>query len=463
MKSKLSSYNSLHAIFILALAVRLSFIFIGAKSYYGDNIHVNGDSRSYTDSFKNLVEEGHYTFDFNNPDASFGRLPGYPIFWGISYVIVGEEYANLSSSILQAIVDSLSAILIVLISRKIFIDQSNGVIAGLLYAVYPFSIVWTPIIGTETLGIFITLIFFFWIYSHDLSKFNNQVIGGILCAIAFYIRPYLGILIVAGILHILLEMKISKKGFISAFVFCCTFVILYSFWPIRNYFNHDRIILLKPTSAGYERYSSDVSAARAWIYCWSHDADLYLDAIANNQSVNIPKKVLESEEQKKQFQDIKELAYECGSGFYNWRTYKRFQGENCNEVISNGFDTLRKEFINSNFATFLFKVPILNISKFFFKNQLSSESSNNILIWLLFAGRSLLLVLAIIGIVLSFKKNHLAIHFFIVFMLLFISFYVRQMEMRYMLQAEILLLFYSVFAIGRGWQLISNKKFNLSE
>src|SRR5215213_2957132 len=87
-----------------AVFIRVSYIVFGFYSK-GDSFFVNYDSFSYTDSIINFFEKGIYSFEPDFPDAAFGRLPGYPLFWGLHYLIFGK-HAYLAVAITQAVLDS---------------------------------------------------------------------------------------------------------------------------------------------------------------------------------------------------------------------------------------------------------------------------------------------------------------------------------------------------------------------
>src|SRR5215208_5212074 len=94
----------------VALFIRLAYILFGFYSG-GTSFFVNNDSFSYTDSIINFFEKGIYSFDVDFPDAAFGRLPGYPLFWGLHYLIFGK-HAYFAVAITQAVLDSLATYLV---------------------------------------------------------------------------------------------------------------------------------------------------------------------------------------------------------------------------------------------------------------------------------------------------------------------------------------------------------------
>ncbi len=439
--------KALLVILIAGLVLRLAFVFWGAKIYYGHDGHVNGDTFSYTQSFINWHEKGEYTFDLKNDDAHFGRLPGYPAFYGIHYVLFSEQNANAALSITQAILDTLSIFLIYQIGLLLFRKEIFALASAIVYAFNPFVIVWIPVVGSESLATFITILFFYLLLIKKNNHSKDILLGGV-AAMAFYVRPYLGILTVSIVLYYFLGAGITKSFFRHALLAAVTFLICYSAWPLRNYFNYNRVELLMPSTTGYDRYSADIVAARAWIYCWSPDADFYLDEIAQGRgSQNFPKELFSTSNEISTTDSLMHMAMQCGKGFRTWQ-YKTTDTVLCTDEVANKFNTLRQQYKNNFPIRYHFSVPLQNLKKFFFKSSLTTHRSSSAMTKVLFGLRTVLIAVSLLGLILFWRKEIAPIIFFVAFMLLFICFYVRQLEMRYLLQAEVLLFIFSGPCIG---------------
>ncbi|UOQ55182.1 glycosyltransferase family 39 protein [Hymenobacter cellulosivorans] len=186
------------------LVLRLLFLWVGADIYYqGRSPYVNNDSYSFTQSFYNLVEHGIYTFNPKNPEAAFGRLPGYPFFWGAHWLLFDEQYVNQAVAYTQALLDTAAIYLVYATARAFTRDIRAAWMAGLLYAGYPFIIVWLTMTGSEALGTFLTIVLFWWLATRPVTK-ATAVGAGLLIGVAFMVREYLGILLLGTVFWVYL-------------------------------------------------------------------------------------------------------------------------------------------------------------------------------------------------------------------------------------------------------------------
>jgi Gpi18-like mannosyltransferase len=152
--------KSIFIILLLGLLVRIIFYFFGGEIYFGKtDFQVGGDSAWWFINIKNLVDYGIYTDNINNPLGYFTRTPGYSFFLGIFYLLLSKDqiltfkYAVIA----QIILDVLSILFMYLISLSIFNNYKNALITALIYALYPFIIVWNVVAYAESLSVFLFL------------------------------------------------------------------------------------------------------------------------------------------------------------------------------------------------------------------------------------------------------------------------------------------------------------------
>jgi hypothetical protein len=467
--SSLFKNKFLLAIVVIGLLVRIGFLLVGAKAYYGPlNVFTNGDSSSYMMSFKNLVEHGAYTFDFLEPEASFGRLPGYPFFYGVHYLIFGEQHAMQAVACTQIFLDCVSIVLIFLITSKL-VSESNynaPYVASSIYAIYPFIIVWTTIIGTELLATFLILSWFYTLLSNSKS-WSHYFLLGIEIALLFYVREFLGITLLITCLYFLFSKNEGWKQAIRACVLVGVgFGALYIWWPARNYIYQHRVVLVKPERAGFANYKVDMTSYLDWVHSWSNESTYWLQQALVNSHPNFPAAIFASPQEQEQAQFLVKQANECGSSFYLYKNLAKIHYDDvqamrnnkdytieCNAEIQQGFDRLRISFKQRHPIAYYMKVPLENLYKVVFKSGTQSSdgaSKKGLILALVFGYRTLLLIIGIIGLIVYRRvKGVQPIIVFWTFMVVFLCWYFRQLEMRYLLQADVLLLIPASLIIGQ--------------
>ena len=86
------------------------------------------------------------------------RAPGYPFFLSIIYVLFGHSYAAVK--IIQSLIGSLTCLFVFLIGERLF-TKRVGVIAAGVAAVYPYLVVYTGVLLSETLFVFLSMGFLY--------------------------------------------------------------------------------------------------------------------------------------------------------------------------------------------------------------------------------------------------------------------------------------------------------------
>ena len=438
-------------IFLVGLASRLLFSFWGSKFYYGQLTYTFGDSFSYTQSIINLIQIGTYSFDLSNPDAALYRGPTYPIFWGLHYLIFGDK-AYLAVAVTQSILDVFSGFLIYLILQKAGYGKLTGVLGMTLYLITPTLLVHVPITGTETFGIFITLLVAYAAVSFKSKKGLFAI--GVLCGIALMTRQYLGLLLPIAILYATShgQKLISLRSTITASMITAGFLTVVSPWFLRNWINHDAPTVLMGKTTGYEAYNIDYLAFNRFYTLYFVD----VTPIVKNIAVNGNDGLIYDEKIEKYSEELKEAAFlskTCGSSFAQWRAYALNAPQeleiNCNEEISKRYMDLRQRVLEEQGISRNIEVPLKNVGKALFKSELTKSAGDfkDKIINTVFMYRTALIALGLAAIFLI-PRNRLKI--FIIFpiaLILYISFITRQVEIRYLAQADALLIIFSAISL----------------
>ena len=427
---------------VFGLVLRISFVLYGGDLYYkGHDPFTNGDTDSYTKGFINLWEHGFYSFNPLNPDAAFGRLPGYPFFWGLHYIVFGKQHVFQAVAYSHCLLDTVAIYLVYATAKALTRDLRAAWISALLYASYPFVLIWMTVSTSEVVATFLTIVVFWWLTTRPVTV-RNSVLAGLLVGLALLVREYLGILLIPVFFWVYCAKGMGRSFVLMSPMATLAFLLLYIGWPIRNYVFQHRFMLLKPSTAGYDRYAEDVITARQWIYSWTPDANSYLEGIAGTAALpRFPAEVFASSAEATRAQALISRARECGTGFYTWRAGQHYsRPDNCNTELAVGFTALENSYKQRHPFRYRAYVPLLNLKKAFFKNQFL-QGGGSWFVSLVFCYRSALLLISLWGaFLLRHRQISWLLSFFFCFMYLFICVAIRQLEMRYLIQADAIIL-----------------------
>ena len=445
--------HRLPALLLAALGVRILFLFWGSVRYYGpgEARFVNGDSPSYAQSALNLLRLGRYTFDPSLPDAAFGRLPGYPLFWAIHALIFGEAGAYLAVAVSQVLLDTLGVYLIWLVARRAGGSERTAWIAAALVAFYPFSLIWVTVTGTETMGVFLCLLFLGLLTRLTTSR--TALVLGAVAGVAFLTRPYLLTFLPAALAYWYASgIRGSLLANRAAMLFLA-FALVYLPWPARNLLNHDRLILTKPLSAGYLHFYPDFAAFRAWVYAWQPGLEPYhRQVIGGTAPMDFPPGIFADEEERAEADRLISRGYACGTGFRTWMNLSPTVPP-CDTEVAAGFQALRSSYMERHPVRGWIVVPALNLRKAVFKSALDRSWSRpglgDLGAQALFLVRTALVLLGFAGIV-AFRRTPAVVAVAAVSLPIYLAFawVFRQIEMRYLIQADVLLLLPAAMALA---------------
>jgi 4-amino-4-deoxy-L-arabinose transferase-like glycosyltransferase len=477
------AWHKVWPLLLVGLLIRFLFLVIGAKIYYAgrqSDIYTNGDSYSYILSFHNLLRFGSYSFDLTEPEASLGRMPGYPFFYGLHYLVFGR-YALLAVAITQVLLDTIGIWLLYSITSRLAPAGSRApMLAALLLVFYPFSIIWVTIIGTESLGLLLVLL---WWATLLLARRHtlNWVLLGALLAVILYVREFLGVCLAITGLYLALyaaRRRFSKAGLRPLILVMVGFLALYTWWPVRNYLTMGRFVPLKPAAAGYANLREDTQAALAWVLTWTNDVTMGIEEIMFAKQPAFPAHVISTPAEKQLIDSLIVLSRTCASSFHVGLTlqagaigtpdtstdglgqYRRAQfantlrHHNCNQQVAAGFQRLQASYQHRHPIRSRVEVPLQNLQKILFKNQFKTKNGAALTMAqrissLLFTWRSILLAIGLIG---AWRYRKLAglgpALLFSAIIYGYMAIVFRSMEMRYLLQADVLLLVPAAFLLA---------------
>lgn len=447
--------NHLFVIIAAGFFIRILFYLFGAKIYYGNaDFMVGGDTLSWVTSIINLIDHGTYSVNLNKETGYFFRPPGYSFFIGFFYLISEKNIDTTYILIVwaQLILDTISIWLIYKIVQKIFSNKLFSAITAFLYATYPFIIVWNPVVYAETVSVFFLLLGL-WFFANDKLKYN-YFFSGLILGFAALTRLQIIFIFPAIGLALLIQYKKNIPQLLRISVpVTIAFILSYGLWPLRNYVNYNRAIFSQDLSA-LPCWDIDIMSFRDYIYSVKTDWDPQMTQIMKGERVDWPDASFIVPEDSGKLNYATRLCHECGLGFSVFMKNAHLRKNNvpidssCSKEISMVFHELQQNQIKYNWWNVYLWVPLSNLKKCFFKSGLYKPSNAivNMFTTILFGFRSVLILLGLFGIVLFLKVNRklpslfLMILFFLMFSYLSLSFIYRNMEMRFLIQPDLLLL-----------------------
>lgn len=140
------------ALFVLALVVRIAFVLLFAAPPKNDML--------WNDAVGWNLAQGHgFTASQHEPRVpGVYRTPGYPFFLAGVYSLFG--HSHLAAYLAQALLDSISAVLIGLIGLALA-SAPLAVVTSVLYAVYPYAAIHCGVLHQDILLTFATLLVLF--------------------------------------------------------------------------------------------------------------------------------------------------------------------------------------------------------------------------------------------------------------------------------------------------------------
>lgn len=225
------------AVFLLALIIRAVFVFHTA----GMNLHY--DSDYFDEVARNILAgKGHIAYDVMGADRQSLMAPLYPAFLA-GLFLFGHSW--LAVQLCQSVLGAMTCVLVYLVGKRLA-NPRVGCIASLASAMYPFLVVLTRELMSETLFIFVLTAWMWFVARQDFESLmtpKRQAISGILQGIFTLIRA-LTLLLPGWVLvwQALQARRIGGKVLRASSVMVIFFVLTLIPWTIRNYVVHNAFV-----------------------------------------------------------------------------------------------------------------------------------------------------------------------------------------------------------------------------
>ncbi len=452
-------------ILFAGLLLRLFFISIGAAIYFGrPNIYVDGDTSAWAYSFQNLWQHGVYTVDLDKEMGAFNRLPGYSFFLGFFYLLCGQDW-QLTYKVVgwfQTLLDVTVIPLVFTLVFRLFNQSRVALIATALYAFYPFVMVWTPVCYSEYMSIFILLWGLYFLVASE-HKYK-LALAGLLLGTGALFRPQLLLFAPAAAVYVYGINRSSLQSAlkrITVLAFC--YVLAYASWPLRNYISYHKVIITQDLS-GASNWSPDVIAYMQYMFAVKTDWFPQFTQIIENKEYEISPYAFASAEDSIKLLQAVDMAKNCSRGFSCWKGYWKElvpEEEDCGPELEAHFNELRSNIIKQYPFRYYVVIPINNLKKALFKLTLNdTKTFARKAASALFVYRTFLILLGLIGCFFLLGNAYPPLKWFAAMLIAyFLIVYIflcagtgpqtRNIEIRYFLQPDILLLIPAAWLIGR--------------
>lgn len=456
--------KTIFLIVAIGALLRLIFILFVGRYYFGrENIFYDHDTGTWALAIQNLFDYGKYTVDVNRDMGYFMRMPGYSFFMIPFWFLAGKDWWAAFPLIgwFQTLLDIVNIWFVYKLACRIFHEKSGtALVLAALYACYPFIIVWNPMTYSELIAISLML-YSLWFISKKTGA-KQMFFSGILMGLSVLFRPQIALLIpvtMLGIWGLSFNWTEIKNLMMPFAMFILGIGITYGLWPARNYINHGKLIFSQNLT-GIDQWHEDMMEFRQFIYSVKAEWDPQFSQIISNKPVTYPAPGLLNAKDSLDLLHAMEMSKQCAIGFSRWTGYWKapvYAPGDCSAEVAGIYRRLRLKQAEDNPWNYYVKIPLQNLHKAIFKFSLTDTSSaTRKIASLLFILRTTLILCGIAGLVSMIRQSVNPVMSricLLYFMLLY--FYLcfgtgdqcRNIEIRYFLPADILLLIPAAFFI----------------
>jgi 4-amino-4-deoxy-L-arabinose transferase-like glycosyltransferase len=192
-----------------------------------------GDEVTYDLLAQNLAAGQGYCFVPGYP--SLLRAPLYPFLLAGLYALFGHHYTVVLY--VQALVGGLSALVVVMLGRRLFSDMTPAIVAACLFACHPLLIFATGLLYSETLYLLLLLLFTFSCLkmAEGLGRKGWSVVAGILLGANVLMKPNLLLFPLALAFWLWFALRDFRRALVLGGLVTLAMAAVVLPWTLRNY------------------------------------------------------------------------------------------------------------------------------------------------------------------------------------------------------------------------------------
>jgi hypothetical protein len=261
-----------------------------SRSLVYNNTVYSVDNFWYVNQVKNLLAHGRFTADITKDKYEVRRTPVYPVFYGIHYMLFGEEQSYYYIRFTQAGMLALAVVALFLAIYNFTGRISMAWMSAAIYGLYPVIPVATFYTMTESIS---SELVCYCLYFLSLCKLHHQkrywFWAGLMFALAALCRPTIVFLAVSCVWFLWYTARSSVREFLlNGIFFAVGALLLFAPWTIRNFkVTGGDIVLLEKYYGDPMDYGMPNIHLRKWISCWNNPADYTSENVSNTMRTNI--------------------------------------------------------------------------------------------------------------------------------------------------------------------------------
>ncbi|MCL5998251.1 MAG: glycosyltransferase family 39 protein [Chloroflexi bacterium] len=241
-------------VFMVALLLRLGYLAWRWPLLPDWNV----DATGYHQLAVNLVQRGIFSLNTEppfHPDAI--RTPGYPLFIAAVYVLTG--ISPRAVLVVQAVLDAVTALLVMGISRNLGLPKGIAAVTGLLYALSPLAWRYSAELYVESILAFAVAVMFWLLSRPSMRPGWAGILGlGVACGVTLLVKPNMVLLPV-----ILAIALLIRSGLRQTLLFVLATGLVLMPWVIRNALVFGRPMLSTVFENNLARVSAPATLAEA--------------------------------------------------------------------------------------------------------------------------------------------------------------------------------------------------------
>jgi len=259
---------------------------------YGHTLY-SIDNIWYVSQIKNYLNGDGFTVDPTKTHYSVRRTPVYPVFYGVHYLLFGEEGSYYWIRYTQIFIYGISVIALLFAVFNFTSNLRVSLLASFLYAFNPSIVSYLYYTITEALSIsLICFVFYALSRCKQHPTYKNYLWAGFFFALTVLCRPVVVLLLFSCLFSLLYFNSWNlKKTILPVILFGAGASILVFPWTIRNYKVTDGdIVFLEKYYGDPMDYGIPNVHLRKWISCWTNPADFSSERISNYMRTNLVNK-----------------------------------------------------------------------------------------------------------------------------------------------------------------------------